>query len=190
MIKAIYGIVLLFLSLNAFGQFGHLSDLHVEDRGELQIDLPGEVYYKTWQFQPLMAPAKTGMIMLMPARLSSRKDIAALEEAIASRKYDYRLLSSTTIVNMDDSTWGAGLFIQGELKNSKIETPLVHLIIDEKGELPTKLGLSRGQVHVLLHDCRGNVHLQHSGPVSKAQARNIVENIDRALAGSACNVAP
>mgnify|MGYP001947565411 CR=1 FL=1 len=122
----------------------------------------------------------------MPARLSSRKHFAPLEQALEKRAFDYTRLISTSVINLGDATWGAGLLVERELKVSKQKDPQVHLVVDESDSVRKRLNLPRGQSHVLLHDCDGEILLTHSGPVSPAQAQSIIARIEQALAGTPC----
>lgn len=163
-----------------------IPPLAVSDRGELMLNEQGEIHYQPWQFQALSAPARVGLFMLMPARPSSRKQIAPLEEALEQRAFTYTRLASSSVINLGDATWGAGLLVERELKASKQKNPRVQLVVDESDAVRAALNLPRGLAHVLLHDCEGSILLSHSGAVSAAQATDIIERIDRALAGESC----
>lgn len=163
-----------------------LSRLAVDTRGELFLDVRGEVLYKHWKLQPLESSTHIGMLMVLPARLSTRKQIAPLEGAIAEKGYDYRRLSSTSIVNLADATLGAGMMVEGELISEKKAEPDVHFVVDEKGQVRRMLELPEGTIHVLLYNCRSEVLYHHEGGFTVAQAQKFVERIDNALRDAPC----
>ncbi len=179
-------IAAVFLGAPAAAQPSQIPPLAIDDRGELQLGPDGQISYRPWRFAPLHAPARIGLFILTPARLSSRQDIAALKQAMTARDYDYTQLISTTIVNLDDATFGAGLMINGELAIDKTETPQLQLIVDEHDQARKQLELARRQIHILLHDCQGRVFFRHHGPVAETQASTIVSAIDTALGGEPC----
>ena len=179
-------LVLLAFSANGIAHDSRMPPLAVSDRGELVLNEKGEIRYQPWQFSALTAPARVGLFMLMPARPSSRKQIAPLEESLEQRAFAYTRLVSSSVINLGDAIWGAGLLVERELKASKQKNPRVHLVVDESDAVRAALNLPRGLAHVLLHDCQGNILLSHSGPVSPAQAAVIIGQIDRALAGESC----
>jgi predicted transcriptional regulator len=164
----------------------NLPRLAVDARGELLLDERGAVRYQRWELHPLHASAHVGVLMLLPARLSSRKEIAPLEQAMSARGYDYRRLSSTSIVNLSDATWGATLMVEGELRAEKKAEPDVRLVVDEKGEALHALDLRKGVIHVLLYGCAGGVLQHHQGAFTGDQAQAFVARIDSALRGPSC----
>ena len=165
-----------------------LPQLVVEARGELVLDGRGDVHYKLWKLQPLHASAHIGMLMVLPARISTRKEIAPLEEAMDARGYDYRRLSSTSIVNLADATWGATLMVESELRSEKRKEPDVHLVVDEQGEVRRALELQEGVIHVLLYNCRGEILHHHQGRFTVGQAQQILATLDTALRNPSCGV--
>ena len=155
--------------------------LKIDHRGELHLDTDKEVFYRPWALQALSAPAHIGLFMLMPARLSSRKAIAPLERALEMRHFDYSKVISTTVLNLDDASFGASLLAERQLKTSKQKDPQIHLVIDEDGGVLETMEWPRGQVHVVLLDCSGRIAFKHSGPVSDEEASHIVDQIEQAL---------
>lgn len=186
---AALGIVLtLSLELaHASGTTRTLPPLGVDTRGELLLDARGEIAYKRWALQPLQSPAHIGMLMVLPARMSTRKQISPLENAISAKDYNYQRFSSTSIVNLADATLGAGMMVEGELSAEKKAEPDVHFVVDEKGEIRRVLALQEGTIHVLLYNCRSEVVHHHQGGFTVAQAQQLVERIDRALRSSPCD---
>ena len=78
----------------------NLSQLVVEARGELVLDGRGDVHYKKWSLQPLHASAHIGMLMVLPARIFTRKEIAPPPTSFLYG-------------------WGAALMVEGELSAEK-----------------------------------------------------------------------
>lgn len=176
-------LALILLGLCQSTQLGaeQLADLRVDNRGELQLGTDDEVFYTPWAWQALNAPAHIGLFILMPARLSSRKAIAPLERALEMRRFDYSKVISTTVLNLDDASFGASLLAERQLKTSKQKDPQIHLVIDEEGHMLETMKWPRGQVHVVLLDCERRVAFKHSGDVSEDEASSIVDLIDQAL---------
>lgn len=163
-----------------------LSRLAVDTRGELVLDVRGEVLYKHWTLERLQSSAHIGMLMVLPARVSTRKQIAPLEDAITAKDYDYRRLSSTSIVNLADATLGAGMMVEGKLISEKKAEPDVHFVVDEKGQVRRMLELPEGTIHVLLYNCRSEVLYHQEGGFTVAQAQQFVERIDNAIRDAPC----
>jgi predicted transcriptional regulator len=174
--------------------FGHtgevprarLPQLVVDTRGELVLDERGSVRYERWLLQPPHASEHIGMLMVLPARLSTRKEIAPFEDAMGAKAYDYRRLSSTSIVNLDDAMWGASLMVEGELSAEKNAEPDVHFVVDDTGGVRRALGLDAGIPHVLLYNCQAEIIHQHRGGFTPQQIEQMLARIDVALRGPPC----
>lgn len=160
--------------------------LKIDHRGELHLDTDNEVFYRPWALQALSAPAHIGLFMLMPARLSSRNAIAPLERALEMSRFDYSKVISTTVLNLDDASFGASLLAERQLKTSKQKDPQIHLVIDEEGGVLEAMEWQRGQVHVVLLDCSGRIVIKHSGDISDDEASFMIDQIEQALHRQPC----
>ncbi len=163
-----------------------LAPLVVETRGELLLDSSGRPRYERWSLAPLRAFEHIGMLMVLPARIVTRSQIAPLESAIKARRYDYRRLVSTSVINLADATWAVGLMMEGEISKQKKAEPDVHLVIDDAGGVRRALDLREAVIHVLLYDCEGELVDRHEGGFTQAQAQRFIERIDEALRGPSC----
>jgi YtfJ family uncharacterized protein len=173
-------------STHAHADVRTLPALTIDTRGELLLDVQGNVRYQPWQLSSLPASARAGLLMVLPARPSSRKDLRPLEAAMRTRNDEARGLVSTTIVNLDDATFGAGLMVEGKLSDEKKLKPAAHLVVDEQGTARQALDLVEGSIHVLLHDCSGQVLKHHQGAFTAEQAQQFLARIDDALKGRPC----
>ena len=174
-------------STHAHADVRTLPALMIDTRGELLLDAQGDVRYQPWQLAPLPPTARAGLLMVLPARPSSRKDLRLFEAAMRSRKDEARGLVSTTIVNLDDATFGAGLMVETKLSDEKKLKPAAHLVVDEQGAARQALDLAEGDIHVLLHDCGGQIVKHHQGAFSAEQVRQFLGRIDDALQARPCS---
>lgn len=163
-----------------------LPALVVESRGELLLDDDGKVRYQPWQLEQLPADARAGLLMVLPARPSSRKDLGPFETEMRTRNDESRGLVSTTIVNLDDATFGAGLMIEGKLSEEKKLKPAAHLVVDEQGLVRKTLDLPEGDIHILLHDCNGRIITNHQGAFTPGNVQPFLAHIDTALQAAFC----
>ena len=163
-----------------------LPALVVESRGELLLDDDGKVRYQRWQLEQLPADARAGLLMVLPARPSSRKDLGPFETEMRTRNDESRGLVSTTIVNLDDATFGAGLMIEGRLSEERKRKPAAHLVVDEQGIVRKTLDLPEGDIHVLLHDCNGRIITNHQGAFTPEHVQLFLPHIDAALQAAPC----
>ena len=173
-------------SLAAHAEVRTLPALAVDSRGELLLDDGGKVRYQRWQLEQLPADARAGLLMVLPARPSSRKDLAPFEAAMRTRNDESRGLVSTTIVNLDDAAFGAGMMVEGRLSEEKKLKPAAHLVVDERGTVRNALDLAEGDIHVLLHDCNGRIITRHQGPFTVEQVQQFLARIDNALQAAFC----
>lgn len=173
-------------SLTAHADPRTLPPLTIESRGELLLDAEGKVHYQPWQLEPPPASARAGLLMVLPARPSSRKDLRLFEDAMRSRNDQSRGLVSTTIVNLDDASLGAGMMVEGKLSEEKKLKPAAHLVVDEEGAARKALDLAEGNIHVLLHDCSGQIVTHHQGAFTPEQVQQFLARIDQALQAAPC----
>lgn len=176
-------------SIAAHADTRTLPPLTIDTRGELLLDAQGEVRYQAWQLESLPATARAGLLMVLPARPSSRKNLRLFEDAMRTRNDDVRGLVSTTIVNLDDATFGAGMMVEGKLSEEKKLKPSAHLVVDEEGAARKALDLPEGDIHVLLHDCRGQIVNHHQGAFTSEQVQQFLARIDQALQAAPCGAA-
>ena len=164
-----------------------LPAISIVDRGELLLNQDATVRYQPWVLNNLPHPGQIGLLMLMPGRSSSREVLAPLEQALKAAAYDHRRVVSVSIVNLDDATWGAGMFVQGQLAKEKTAEPDVHLIVDESGQARRALGLKKGLVHVMVYGCDGQVLRHYQGEFSASQVKDILDELNQGLLNPPCS---
>lgn len=169
----------------AMAQDLRLPDLSSDTRGELQLDERQAVRYAPWRLQ---APdeARAGVLMVLPARLGTRATMAPFESAMRAAAFDDTRLDSTSVVNLADASFGAGLMVERELRAEKQRAPAAHFVVDDNGAILDRLGLATGTPHVLLYDCRLRIVRQHSGEFQTAEVRDLVDTLRAALAQPSC----
>ena len=80
------------------------------------------------------------------------------------------------IVNSDDAPFGAGMFIEGAVKDGKVATPHVESVLDEDGEFFAEVAAEEASsLFIVLKD--GKVTYVHEGPVGATDEKAIREAI-------------
>lgn len=154
-----------------------LSDVSIKDRGELTLDAKGNIDYKPWSTANLESGVVT-IVMHLPARYSSEKDINPLRYALEAKGYSDKTLRSINVVNLDDAMFGASAFIGGELKKNKIDQPKAIFVVDEDGTALENWELKKKRSFVIVTDQNNTVRYKHSGKYDDAEAAKVIALID------------
>ena len=77
------------------------------------------------------------------------------------------------VVNSDDAPFGAGMFIEGAIKDGKLAKPQTEVVLDEDGDLFSEWELEEeGSLIVVLK--RGKVVYSHEGIVGSAEKAKVM----------------
>lgn len=152
---------------------GRLPDLNIEDRGELVLQ-DDEISYQPWNYP--QQPGKVHIVQYMAATKSAGDMNKPFRDRLDTDLPDDSF-STSTILNMDDATWGTGAFVMSELKSNKRQYPRAVIVVDEEGEGIRQWQLQNDSSAVLVVDQQGTVRYFKQGKMTDAEIDSALQLI-------------
>lgn len=152
-----------------------LPDLQIDNKGELVLKDKDEVGFEPWSSQALDTQGAVQIVQYMAARPSSEKQIRPFTDKLEEIAYPVELHHVTTVVNLDDVTFGMSGFALSELESNKRRYPMSTLVGDWSGEGLKAWDLSPKSSALMILDATGKVLFFKDGKLNQ-------QEIDQALA--------
>lgn len=175
---------LLFFSLCASVQAGALvigepiPPLKIESLGEIQLS-DDDIVYTPWSLQH---PDIVHVLQYMAGTMSASKLNEPFTDAL-QQGIDYSLFYVTTIIDLDDSTWGTRGFVRREVEKNKRRYPLSSLILDDRGSGRKTWQLERKTSTIVIADVNGSIIYIKHGAMTEQEIEQAL-NLIRALVNS------
>jgi YtfJ family uncharacterized protein len=144
--------------------------LNIEERGELILE-SDDVTYATWQ-APLQ-PGKAHVLQYMAGTASASKINEPFTERLKVAE-DLDILV-TTVINLDDATWGTTGFVVSEVKKNKRLFPMSQLVIDADGRGRETWSLPRKSSAIVITDAGGIVQYVKQGAMDEQEIESALE---------------
>ncbi|MGF1760117.1 hypothetical protein L4D76_19710 [Photobacterium sagamiensis] len=130
----------------------------------------GEVNFAEWSADQIPSTGTVVIIASAARPAASEMTPADLIESLEINK-SVKLFK---IINSDDAPFGAGMFIEGAVKDGKIENPSVEAVIDEDGELFYEWDL-KPENSLIAVVKNGKVAYAHEGVVGDAEKSEVLK---------------
>lgn len=145
--------------------------MSISDRGELML-VGDKVEYQPWALQTELG--KVHVVNYMAGTLSASK----LNEAFTDRlqtEFELGSYHVTTIINLDDATWGTTGFVVGEVKSNKRKHPRATLVLDEESSGRDAWSLDADSSAIFVLDPGGTIRYGIQGAMSEQDIDSTVE---------------
>jgi len=152
-----------------------LPDLQIDKKGELVLKGKDEVDFQPWSSKALDTKGAVQIVQYMAARPSSEKQIRPFTDKLEETAYPVELHHVTTVVNLDDVTFGMSGFALSELEKNKRVYPMSTLVGDWDGLGLKKWDLKPKSSALIILDAQGKVLFMKDGKLNP-------QEIDQALA--------
>nr|WP_255724933.1 YtfJ family protein [Photobacterium sp. OFAV2-7] len=140
------------------------------DAGGIAVIKGDDVEFKAWSTSDIMP----GVVFAQAARPEANELISPEFKAKIEGMKNIKVYS---IVNADDAPFGAGMFIEGAIKEGKLAKPVVEAIIDEDGEIFENWELEESSLAVIVMGADGKVAYVSEGKVGSSEEAKILEAI-------------
>ncbi|MCX2981520.1 YtfJ family protein [Halieaceae bacterium IMCC14734] len=147
-----------------------LPQLKISERGELLLD-DDDVSYSAWQSP--QQPGKAHVLQYMAGTAGASK----LNEPFTERlKVSADLdIMVTTVINLDDATWGTSGFVVSEVKKNKRLFPMSQLVLDDDGHGREVWSLPRKSSAIVITDAAGIVLYVKEGAMDESEIERALE---------------
>ncbi len=152
-----------------------LPELQIDNKGELVLKDEKEVGYQPWSSKSLDTKSAVQIVQYMAARPSAEKQIRPFTDKLEEIAHPVELHHVTTVVNLDDVTFGASGFALSELEKNKRRYSMSTLVGDWEGKGLKEWGVSPKSSALMILDEKGTVLFFKDGKLDKKE-------IDEALA--------
>ncbi|MFT5563061.1 MAG: YtfJ family uncharacterized protein [Litorivivens sp.] len=152
-----------------------LPELQIANKGELILEGEDDVGYQPWNSASLDTKGAVQIVQYMAARPSAEKQIRPFTDKLEEIAYPVELHHVTTVVNLDDVTFGMSSFALSELEKNKRRYSMSTLVGDWDGKGLKEWGLNPKGSALMILDSHGTVLFVKDGKLNKKE-------IDEALA--------
>lgn len=147
-----------------------LPHLNIAERGELLLE-NDDVTYTAWQ-APLQ-PGKAHVLQYMAGTAGASKINEPFTERLKITE-DLDILV-TTVINLDDATWGTTGFVISEVKKNKRLFPMSQLVLDEDGLGRETWNLPRKSSAIVITDGGGIVQYVKQGAMDEQEIESALD---------------
>ncbi|MBT0727166.1 YtfJ family protein [Rosenbergiella australiborealis] len=156
---------LLFLASNIYAQSiqlgSPLPEVAIENGGEVHSD--GAVTTLQPWHSALRQAGTRQLIIHVAGRLSAKQQLSGLIALLPQAQLSLYHVHTTTIVNLDDSIWGSGPFVEQSIMSSKKHQPENSFVIDKSGIAAHRWQLLAQSAAIIATDPQGKVIFFHQG---------------------------
>ncbi len=146
-----------------------LPELYVEDKGELTLDAEKEIVYVPWTTKNLDTQGEVQILQYMAARPSAEKQIRPFTDRLETAGFPEELIHVTTVVNLDDVTFGMTSWALSELEKNKREYATSAMVADIKGKGLKLWDLESASSALIILDSEGKILYLKDGKLSKSE---------------------
>lgn len=151
-----------------------LPTLEIKEKGELLLEDDDEVTFRPWSTEQLDTTAEVQIIQYMAARPSAEKQIRPFTDALEAAEYPENLHHVSTVINLDDVTFGMSGWALSEIKENKRKYPTSTMVADWEGKGLKRWNLESKSSALFILDKEGQVLFFKDGKLNE-------QEIDRAL---------
>jgi YtfJ family uncharacterized protein len=155
-----------------------LPELNIAERGELLLE-NDDVSYTAWQ-APIQ-PGKAHVLQYMAGTAGASKINEPFTERLKVAEGLDILV--TTVINLDDATWGTSGFVVSEVKKNKRLFPMSQLVLDEDGRGRETWSLPRKSSAIVITDASGIVQYVKQGAMDEQEIQSALDLL-RAMSSS------
>ena len=144
----------------------------IDNGGE--IELHGtQTSTQPWQSTALVGKSKQ-LLIHVAGRLSAKQQLSDVIQHIQRARLSAKQVHTTTIVNIDDSLWGSGPFVEQSIIGSKKDQPQNSFVIDNSGIAAHRWQLLAHRAAIVVTDAQGNVQFFQQSPFSPLQVQQLI----------------
>ncbi len=152
-----------------------LPELQIDEKGELILKGKDDVGFQAWSSAKLDTQGAVQIVQYMAARPSAEKQIRPFTDKLEETAYPVELHHVTTVVNLDDVTFGMSGFALSELEKNKRQYPMSTLVGDWNGKGLKLWDFSPKSSALVILDAQGKVIFVKDGKLDK-------DEVDQAIA--------
>ncbi|MDG6882212.1 Predicted transcriptional regulator [Phocoenobacter uteri] len=154
-------------------QLNHtLPTVAVVDDGEL-IAHNDKIVYQKWASNALKG--KVRIVNHFAGTSSAKEKNSALIDAIRHAHFDRTTYQTTTIINVDEATFGTGMFVKSKAEKGKLKNAHSQVILDQKGAVKKAWNLNSKDNFVAVLDKNGKVKFVFDGKLSNKQIDEVIQ---------------
>ena len=131
-----------------------LPSLEISNKGELVIN-NDRISYQPWSSSQL--GKKVHVLQYLAGRMSASKINEPFTDRLGEMEFTRDHYHSTTIINLNDTFFGTGGFVNRELKSNKIKHSWPSIIADKKGRGASQWGLKAASSAIIIVSAEGTV---------------------------------
>lgn len=147
-----------------------VPELIIEDRGELVLN-GDDIVYQSWSSNA--KPGTVHILQYMAATRGASKIYSQFTDML-SEKFEETDFHITTVLNLDDATWGTSGFVVSEIESNKREFPRATLVLDEDGDGRKAWKLAKKSAALAILNKDGQVLYFIQDPMSDANLEDML----------------
>ncbi|WP_372781052.1 YtfJ family protein [Litorivivens sp.] len=159
-----------------------LPELMIQDKGELTLDAQNDIVYVPWSTKNLDTKGEVQIIQYMAARPSAEKQIRPFTDRLEEAGFPEELIHVTTVVNLDDVTFGMSSWALSELEKNKREYATSAMVADMKGHGLQLWNLTAKSSALIVLGSDGNILYLKDGKLNKKEIESTLKLIDSEIA--------
>ncbi len=152
-----------------------LPNVTVAEDGEL-VAQNQKITYKKWNSHSLIG--KVRVVNHFAGTSSAKEKNSALISAIRNAHFDRSKYQTTTIINVDEATFGTGIFVKNKAKTGKLENKHSQVVLDQEGKVKKAWDLKSKGNFVAVLDKNGKVKFVFDGKLSNNQINQVVQLVN------------
>ncbi len=149
-----------------------LPNVTVTDNGELIVQ-NDKITYQKWQSSALAG--KVRIVNHFAGTSSAKEKNSALINAIRQAHFDRTKYQTTTIINVDEATFGTGMFVKSKAEKGKLKNAHSQVVLDQEGKVKKAWQLKSKDNFVAVLDKNGKVKFVFDGKLSNNQINQIIQ---------------
>ncbi len=149
-----------------------LPNVTVTDDGEL-IAQNDKIIYKKWRSNSLVG--KVRIVNHFAGTSNAKEKNSSLISAIRNAHFDRSKYQTTTIINVNEATFGTGIFVKNKAKTGKLENAHSQVVLDQKGKVKKAWHLKSKGNFVAVLDKNGKVKFVFDGKLSNNQINQVIQ---------------
>ncbi|MDP8170754.1 YtfJ family protein [Pasteurella skyensis] len=149
-----------------------LPNVTVVEDGEL-IKKNDDIIYQKWH--SLSLAGKVRIVNHFAGRSEAKEKNNALIEAIRNAHFDRSIYQTTTIINVDEATFGTGVFVKSKAKKGKLKNAHSQVVLDQNGTVKKAWDLKPKGNFVAVLDKNGKVKFVFDGKLSANQINQVIQ---------------
>ncbi|WP_162932468.1 YtfJ family protein [Solimonas sp. K1W22B-7] len=170
----------LFVSSALAGRLGApLPALKIDNKGEIVLQGDGQAGYRAWDSTRLDTRGRVSIVHYLAARREAEKETRLFLERLKKAGLPRDLYLLTSIVNVDDVTFGMSSMAVSEMEKTKRQDPATALVIDYAGQGQKTWGVPARHSALFVLGADGKVIFAKEGGLNPEEVEQAMAAITR-----------